>query len=213
MRFWHNEKFWSNFGKVSAIVSFLLALITAYQFLMSGPKLYATVFSHSYRLPPKLEEDLKRPKAFQELLRYSGYIIIALKARPSGEAENVVIDLPYEGIAEIYDGRENRSVIEFKQSINVGTVRANTIALIYIWTTENPSEKKEDEIRVTYKEGVAPIRFSRETISITDAIRSHYGSWIIILYFILIVGGLLFLSVYKLGAKSVSKRRKVYTND
>jgi hypothetical protein len=165
-------------------------------------------FSHSYRLPPKLEEDLKRPKVFQELHRYSGYIIFGLKTRPSGEAENVVIDLPYEGIAEIYDGREYRSTIVFKRSINVGTVRADSIAVIYIWTPEDPNEKKEDEIRVTYKEGVAPIVFSRETLGLIDAIRSHYGRSTISLFFILIVGGLLFLIVYEWGAKSVSKRRE-----
>ena len=212
MRFWHNEKFWSNFGRVSAIVSFLMMVIAAYQFLMSGPKLYVTVFSHRYKLAPKLEEDLKRAKGFQELRTYSGYIIFALKTRPSGGAENVVIDLPYEGIAQIYDGHSNISVIEFDQSINVGTVRAKTIALISIWTTENPTGSKEKEIQVTYKEGVAPIAFSRQTIGIADAIRSHYGGWIS-LYLILLLGGLLFFSVYKLGEKSVSKRRKVYRND
>ena len=149
MRFWHNEKIWSNFGRVSAILSFLLALITIYHFLLSSPKLYVTVFPHSFRLPPEIEEDLKGTIAFQKLLRYKGYISIGLKARPSGDAENVVIDLPYEGIAQIYDGRDNIRVIKFRQSINVGTVRANTITAISIWTTQNPSKKEEGEIQVT----------------------------------------------------------------
>jgi hypothetical protein len=99
-------------------------------------------------------------KSFDKSLNpYNGIIYFQIENTGDKVAEDVVISLPFEGIAYVAPEGKDLRAVEVKRDVKVGNIRQKEIARVYVWSTEQPSLKHEESIRLSHKSGVGKISF------------------------------------------------------
>ena len=179
---------WATFGKVSAVIILLCTVIAAvtgvYSLLAGKADIKVTVSSSVFRYPPNLEmkDDVKTSPTYD---RFVGYFKFEISNEGGAQADNVVLDLPYFGVAEIRSEDEAMAQRKFATSIPIGSIRPHKRKTVYVWTTDAPASYKEKYISVTHTQGTGNIKFVRETAGFWNAIYEHLPSWIWPLLFVI----------------------------
>ena len=117
---------WATFGKISAIVILLctvaVTVIAIYTFASGKPVLEVVVSSSVFRTPPEVKSEGK--SSYREWSDgFYGYFVIIVSNKGEAQADNVVIDFPYSGVAELLSEDENRVELAFRDSIKLGSIR------------------------------------------------------------------------------------------
>jgi hypothetical protein len=173
---------WALVGKIAVLLAVVTGAVGLYDRFSRGAHLDVHVFAASYRYPPNIppartkgesngaspnpgetgaRSDLSRMDTFEELLgRYQGFIEFDIDNSGGTRADDVVVDLPYSGVAEIQLNGSEIQQLKFDRSIRVGAIPPTDSATVYAWTTGlEPAEFEEKEIRVTHATGVGSVVF------------------------------------------------------
>jgi len=94
---------------------------------------------------------------------YRGIVFLELKNSGGITANNVNVDIPEEGLAQVTlpDGTETTN--QFQNTINIGNLRAGTTAKATVWTTSELSRYSLDEINVTHATGKGSVSWPATT--------------------------------------------------
>jgi hypothetical protein len=134
------DKVWANIGKLSAVVSLLIALITLFGFL-NPDKAKIEARCQFYEIPKRAETSLVNPNdsvnpLYKDLLsEYKNDFVLRCVISNSGkqEASDVVLDLPYEPtFAKL--GEKSLTLAKMPgKSINIGILRPKTNVNLSVW--------------------------------------------------------------------------------
>ncbi len=134
-----------------------------------------------YNIASQLSEEIENvwPAMLDRGLPYvDGFLTIVIENEGDAEAENVVVDLPLEGFAELTIAEGRTSITAFENSIAIGSIRGKTTATLRAWTRSKLPSYRQDDIQVTFKQGLANTRISHHTFGVFDAAVVSFGGLI-----------------------------------
>jgi hypothetical protein len=126
--------------------------------------LVVKISSAYFQAPPMIPDDghertlQERARDSQSEYRYSGYFDFEIENVGAEQVEEVLLTLPYVGVARIRSEGKPTQEILFGSSISLGSLAPSRKVSIDAWTTEFPSSSRNKEIRVTHSKGVAHIK-------------------------------------------------------
>ncbi len=103
--------------------------------------------------------------------------IVTISNNGGAQADNVIVDLPNSGVAEVRSEDEKTVQLAFRDSIRLGSIRPNKRKTVYAWTTHDPFSFEKKNIGVTHTQGVGRITIVRETTGFWNAIYQHTPGW------------------------------------
>jgi hypothetical protein len=177
---------WALVGKSLTVVAIVIGAVSGvvivYDWVTKDAHLDVRVFAASYKYPPEMpstdpnsgaqaaesnaggNKSVSAAKADLSIFdRYQGFIEFDLHNSGGAQARDVAIDLPYAGIAEILSTGSASRPLRFANSIPLGAIAPTDSVTVYAWTSREPGEYEEKEIRVTHSTGVGSIVFLHES--------------------------------------------------
>ena len=212
------EKGWATFGKISAVVilvcTILGTLFAIYSYFAAKPDLEVYVSSGKFRLPPILQkEDDQTPtkEFFSE--SYDGYFEVIVKNEGGVQADNVVFDFPYEGVAKVIHEDGDKSEYKFNGKVTIGSIRPKKVAVIFLWTKSDPQSYKGEDIGITHTNGIGTIHFEKRVYGFWSAIFQCTSGWVWFVIYMLVVTPVVSYGLKRLEDKNKLKKQAAELED
>jgi hypothetical protein len=161
-------------------------LIAFYLYTIAAPKavLEVVVSSSVFWAPPELKAEGKSAESrWQD--KFDKFFIVTISNNGAAQADNVIVDLPNSGVAEVRSQDEKTVQLAFRDSITLGSIRPNKSKTVYAWTSQYPFSFEKKNIGVTHTQGVGHITVVRETTGLWNAIYQYTPGWFWLPLFIL----------------------------
>lgn len=215
--------FWAILGKLGLIATLLwvvVQLIT--HFWARDTVLRASGEYASFEVPQKYLDDLRElermlgpdeqrrrgfPVTLQETLTSARAICrIALLNAGSKQVDDLILEVPFSGVAVVSRIGEPSVYLEFDRKFKVGTLRPSNEVQCVLWSYHSLIDSYDEEkIKFTHSAGVVPVTFSKRLTGIPAWIGANFWSLVFALVPPIVLVLILSSAIWALHGSEVPK--------
>ena len=220
------DNFWSIFGKISAIIILISAVVTIFQFASSrnNAKIVYSIKSVDYHKSPEKRVNISN---FSDMTRgvidienfiidkneyetiFGKYLELEIQNMGKKPASDLFINFPFDGVYYlIYHNGEIKKG-EFVKQVIIGSLKINEKCNIYIWTKKYQSTY--GIINYAYDTGSGKIDFPFYTYN--SFYKHIFQDTFFFVFYLVIFSLLVFLIAFVLGVSVNKVDKSVKSND
>lgn len=113
-----------------------------------------------------------------ELREFDNLLTFVIHNEGGGDADNVVLDSPFPGIAIYTTEKSTGTVKAVKESIELGVIRAGKSTTVYLWPHDSLYPNDIEETQVTFKSGTSKILIEKPVVGLIDALGYYVGLYV-----------------------------------
>jgi hypothetical protein len=184
---------WKVFGQISAVIFVVCAVIGAVigvaTFSAGRPDVVARISFADFDTPPgfKIESTSDSSRTRLPVL-FRGYSEISVYNSGGTQADDVVLDVPFEGVAHVRPDDSEARAVSVGSTIRLGVIRPNHHVLVRIWSGITPEIFDADDFGLTHSKGVGAIEVEMKSFGLADLFFAHIPGWIWFALFVICAG-------------------------
>lgn len=171
------NRIFSIIGQLTAIIGFILAIITLWNAVIKSPSVLATVSYSSWDWPKTFTVDMNEAGLTEPNI--NGQYTIKITNYSNEKAENIALYIPHAVFAEVNYPNFAEMKLETDQysvPIEIGELQPDQSLEIFVWSSMRPVwDNTTSNIKLTYDKGIGKIIF--DTNSSIEAPPSPIARW------------------------------------